>query len=134
MKESSQRSGLAVEAIEGIETLKTNNATSWAQQRWDEYTAKTSAASIKVKDTSNFMINFTIGMQQLNTVGLSVLGTYLIHAENPAERITIGCADCRRDFIRPRAFTFVADCRFGHALPTGEVGARRGEQYCSAAD
>lgn len=40
MKESSQRSGLAVEAIEGIETLKTNNATSWAQQRWDEYTAK----------------------------------------------------------------------------------------------
>lgn len=90
MKESSQRSGLAVEAIEGIETLKTNNATSWAQQRWDEYTAKTSASSIKVKDTSNFMINFTIGMQQLNTVGLVLLGTYLIHAENPAERITMG--------------------------------------------
>ena len=90
MKESSQRSGLAVEAIEGIETLKTNNATSWAQQRWAEYTAKTSAASIKVKDTSNFMINFTIGMQQLNTVGLVLLGTYLIHAENPAERITMG--------------------------------------------
>ena len=90
MKESSQRSGLAVEAIEGIETLKTNNATSWAQQRWDEYTAKASAASIKVKDTSNFMINFTIGMQQLNTVGLVLLGTYLIHAENPAERITMG--------------------------------------------
>ena len=90
MKESSQRSGLAVEAIEGIETLKTNNATTWAQQRWDEYTAKTSAASIKVKDTSNFMINFTIGMQQLNTVGLVLLGTYLIHAENPAERITMG--------------------------------------------
>ena len=90
MKESSQRSGLAVEAIEGIETLKTNNATSWAQQRWDEYTAKTSASSIKVKDTSNFMINFTIGMQQLNTVGLVLLGTYLIHAENPAERIPMG--------------------------------------------
>ena len=36
------------------------------------------------------MINFTIGMQQLNTVGLVLLGTYLIHAENPAERITMG--------------------------------------------
>lgn len=90
MKESSQRSGLAVEAIEGIETLKTNNATSWAQQRWDEYTAKTSASSIKVKDTSNFMINFATGMQQLNTVFLVLLGTYLIHADNPAERITMG--------------------------------------------
>ncbi|MCQ9326319.1 type I secretion system permease/ATPase [Neisseria dentiae] len=90
MKESSQRSGLAVEAIEGIETLKTNNATSWAQQRWDEYTAKTSASSIKVKDTSNFMVNFATGMQQLNTVFLVLLGTYLIHTENPAERITMG--------------------------------------------
>ncbi|EGV35454.1 type I secretion system permease/ATPase [Neisseria weaveri] len=90
MKESSQRSGLAVEAIEGIETLKTNNATSWAQQRWDEYTAKTSASSIKVKDTSNFMINFAVCMQQLNTVGLVLLGTYLIHAENHADRITMG--------------------------------------------
>ncbi len=90
MKESSQRSGLVVEAIEGIETLKTNNATSWAQQRWDEYTAKTSASSIKVKDTSNFMVNFATGMQQLNTVFLVLLGIYLIHAENPAERITMG--------------------------------------------
>ena len=90
MKESSQRSGLAVEAIEGIETLKTNNATTWAQQRWDEYTAKTSASSIKMRDTSNFMINFAVSMQQLNTVGLVLLGTYLIHAENPADRITMG--------------------------------------------
>ena len=90
MKESSQRSGLAVEAIEGIETLKTNNATSWAQQRWDEYTAKTSASSIKVKDTSNFIVNFAVAMQQLNTVFLVLVGTYLIHAENTAERITMG--------------------------------------------
>ncbi|MGB4882051.1 MAG: type I secretion system permease/ATPase [Neisseria sp.] len=90
MKESSQRQGLAVEALEGIETLKTNNATSWAQQRWDEYTAKTSASSIKVRDTSNFMVNFAVGMQQLNTVGLVLFGTYLIHAENQADRITMG--------------------------------------------
>ena len=90
MKEGSQRSGLAVEAIEGIETLKTNNATSWAQQRWDEYTAKTSASSIKVKDTSNFMVNFAVAMQQLNTVFLVVVGTYLIHADYHAERITMG--------------------------------------------
>ena len=90
MKESSQRQGLAVEALEGIETLKTNNATGWAQQRWDTYTAKTSASSIKVKDTANFMINFSVAMQQLNTVFLVLFGTYLIHNENAAERITMG--------------------------------------------
>ena len=90
MKESSQRQGLAAEALEGIETLKTNNATGWAQERWDAYTAKTSASSIKVKDTANFMINFSVAMQQLNTVFLVLFGTYLIHNENTAERITMG--------------------------------------------
>ncbi|WP_274584920.1 type I secretion system permease/ATPase [Neisseria leonii] len=90
MKESSQRQGLLVESLEGIETLKTNNATNWAQQRWDGYTAKTAASSIKVKNTSNFVVNFAVAMQQLNTVFLVLLGTYLIHAENPADRITMG--------------------------------------------
>ncbi|XXQ68842.1 type I secretion system permease/ATPase [Neisseriaceae bacterium B1] len=90
MKESSQRQGLAVEAIEGIETLKVNNATNWAQQKWDEYTAKTSMASIKVRDTSNLLVNFAVAMQQLNTVGLVLVGTYLIHSTDKANQITMG--------------------------------------------
>lgn len=90
MRESSQRQGLAVEAIEGIETIKNNNAMSWAQKRWDHYTAKTSYASIKVKDTSNFVINLITALQQLNTVILVLFGTYLIHSNDPASRITMG--------------------------------------------
>ena len=90
MKESSQRQGLAVEAIEGIETLKVNNAANWAQQKWDGYTAKTAAASIKVRDTSNFLVNFAVAMQQLNTVALVVVGTFLIHSSNPEEQISMG--------------------------------------------
>lgn len=90
MRESSQRQGLVVEAIEGIETLKANNATNWAQQRWDMYTAKTSASQIKVKDLSGFIVNFSVAMQQLNTVFLVLLGTYLIHSQVEGDRITMG--------------------------------------------
>ncbi|WP_027008600.1 type I secretion system permease/ATPase [Conchiformibius kuhniae] len=90
MRESSQRQGLAVEAVEGIETLKVNNAANWAQQKWDAYTAKTAAASIKVRDTSNFLVNFAVAMQQLNTVFLVVVGTFLIHSSNPEEQISMG--------------------------------------------
>lgn len=68
MRESSQRQGLTVEAIEGLETLKTNNAANWAQKRWDFFTAKSASSSIKVKNISNFVTNFTMMMQQLNTV------------------------------------------------------------------
>lgn len=90
MRESSQRQGLVVEALDGIETLKANNATNWAQQRWDMYTAITSASQIKVKDLSNFVVNFSVGLQQLNTVFLVLLGTYLIHSNDEASRITMG--------------------------------------------
>ncbi|MDO4643035.1 MAG: type I secretion system permease/ATPase [Cardiobacteriaceae bacterium] len=90
MRESSQRQGLAVEAIEGVETLKVNNAFSWAQRRWDFYTAKTAASSIKTRDISNFVTSFSAAVQQLNTVILVVYGTYLIHAENVHNRITMG--------------------------------------------
>ncbi len=90
MRESSQRQGLTVEAIEGLETLKTNNAFNWAQKRWDFFTAKSAASSIKVKNISNFVTNFTMMMQQLNTVFLVLTGTYLIHSDNPSEKITMG--------------------------------------------
>lgn len=90
MRESSQRQGLIVEALEGIETLKANNATSWAQQRWDDYTARTAASQTKTKDLNNFVINFAVAMQQLNTVFLVLLGTYLIHSTAEGERITMG--------------------------------------------
>ncbi|MFC0309347.1 type I secretion system permease/ATPase [Gallibacterium melopsittaci] len=90
MRESSQRQGLVVEAIEGIETIKNNNAMSWAQKRWDYYTAKSSYSSIKVKDTSNFVINIMIALQQLNTVILVIVGTYLIHSDDTTSRITMG--------------------------------------------
>ncbi|PID66272.1 MAG: type I secretion system permease/ATPase [Gammaproteobacteria bacterium] len=90
MRESSQRQGLSVEAIDGVETLKTNNAYSWAQKRWENFTAKAAASSMKVKNVSNFIVFFSVSMQQLNTVFLVLLGTFLIHAENPDNRITMG--------------------------------------------
>ncbi|MFT3779822.1 MAG: type I secretion system permease/ATPase [Ottowia sp.] len=90
MREGSQRSGLAVEAIEGLETLKTNNAANWAQQRWDRFTAATAQSSLKLRDWSNGVLHFSTLVQQMNTVLLVLLGTYLIHADNPAERITMG--------------------------------------------
>ena len=68
MKEASQRQGLAVEVVEGIETLKVNNATNWAQQRWDRLNALTATSSMKVKKINEFVSNLTVGLQQLNTV------------------------------------------------------------------
>ena len=90
MKDSSQRQGLIVEALDGIETLKLNNAINWAQERWDRFTAGVSASAIKLKNTSNVIMYVTAAIQQLNTVLLVFVGTYLIHSENPYDKITMG--------------------------------------------
>lgn len=90
MREGSQRQGLAVEAIEGVETLKANNATSWAQSRWERFTAATAASSIKQKNLSNAVVFFAAFVQQLNTVMVVLWGTHLIHSADPEVRITMG--------------------------------------------
>ncbi|EEZ1587009.1 ATP-binding cassette domain-containing protein, partial [Escherichia coli] len=75
---------------DGIETLKLNNAVNWVQRRWDGYTASVARSSIRVKNTSNVIICFSTAVQQLNTVLLVILGTYLIHSDDPHNRITMG--------------------------------------------
>ncbi|MEZ5659001.1 MAG: type I secretion system permease/ATPase [Burkholderiaceae bacterium] len=80
MKEGSQRQGLAVETVEGLETLKVNNALGHAQQRWEWFTASVAVASNKSRNLSNFVINATSLIQQMVTVATVTVGVYLIHA------------------------------------------------------
>lgn len=79
MQESSQRQGLAVEAVEGLETLKVNNAVAYAQQRWEWFTDKVAISSAKSRNLSGLVINFTAAIQQAATVATVVAGVYLIH-------------------------------------------------------
>ena len=80
MKEGSQRQGLAVETVEGLETLKVNNALGHAQQRWEWFTGSVAMSSMRARNLSNFVINATALVQQMVTVGTVTIGVYLIHA------------------------------------------------------
>ncbi len=71
---------MAVEAVEGLETLKVNNAQGHMQQRWEWYTASVAASSLKARNLSNFVMNSTSTVQQLCTVATVVIGVHLIHA------------------------------------------------------
>ena len=80
MKEASQRQGLAVESVEGLETLKVNNALGYVQQRWEWYTGTVAQAGMRSRNLSNLVINLTSTVQQSCTVATVVIGVYLIHA------------------------------------------------------
>jgi ATP-binding cassette subfamily C protein LapB len=80
MKDGSQRQGLAVEAVEGLETLKVNNAYRFAQQRWQWFTESVATGSMRSRLISGLVVNFTSTVSQLVTVATVVWGVYLIHA------------------------------------------------------
>jgi ATP-binding cassette, subfamily C, bacterial LapB len=80
MKDGSQRQGLAVEAVEGLETLKVNNAYRFAQQRWQWYTESVATSSMRSRNLSALVMHFTALISQLVTVATVVWGVYLIHA------------------------------------------------------
>jgi ATP-binding cassette subfamily C protein LapB len=80
MKDGSQRQGLAVEAVEGLETLKVHNAYGFAQQRWQWFTESVAATSMRSRTLSALVVNFTTLVGQMVTIVTVVWGVYLIHA------------------------------------------------------
>ncbi|MEI7443813.1 MAG: type I secretion system permease/ATPase [Burkholderiales bacterium] len=80
MKDGSQRQGLAVEAVEGMETLKVNNAYRFALQRWQWFTESISGTSMRSRTLSAVVTNFTLAVSQLVTIMTVVWGVHLIHA------------------------------------------------------
>jgi ATP-binding cassette subfamily C protein LapB len=80
MKDGAQRQGLAVETVEGLETLKAHNAYRFAQQRWQWYTEAVAAASMRSRTLSALVVNFTSTVGQLVTIVTVFWGVYLIHA------------------------------------------------------
>ncbi len=79
MKDGAQRQGLAIESIEGIETLKVNNAQGRMLQRWEWLTEAVAITSMKSRNLSSGVVNATVLIQQLATVATVVAGVYLIH-------------------------------------------------------
>lgn len=80
MKDGSQRQGLAVESVEGLETLKVNTAEGFAQQRWQWFTESVAAASMRARHLSGLVVNLTTLVAQAAVVATVVWGVYLIHA------------------------------------------------------
>jgi ATP-binding cassette subfamily C protein LapB len=77
-REASQKHGILVEAIGGLETIKSLNAQGRIQSKWEQFVQKTSESSLKVRSLSQAMITFSMFLQQLCSVGVIVYGVYLI--------------------------------------------------------
>lgn len=75
---SAQRNAVLIESLTGIETLKTLNATSMMQQRWEEVVAYIAAQSSKSRLLANIANGFVQFIGQFQTIILMVIGIYLL--------------------------------------------------------
>ena len=79
---SAKKSGILIETLNGLETIKTMGATGHAQWSWEEATGEIANKSIKSKLISASISTVTSFLVQLNTVAVVVLGVYMIQDMN----------------------------------------------------
>lgn len=78
LREASQKHGLLIEAIEGVETLKAVRAEGSMLRRWEDFSAQLAASGIKTKALSNMAANSVSLITQLTTVIIVLWGVYRI--------------------------------------------------------
>lgn len=80
-RESMQKNALLVEAISGLDTIKTNQAEGVMQRRWEDVVAMNAESTAKGKGLVTLTSSITMSSTQIVTVICVVWGVYLI-AEN----------------------------------------------------
>ena len=75
---SAKKNGILIEALNGLETIKTMGNSGHVQYTWEEAAGEIANKSIKTKALSASVINITQFLIQINTIAIVVAGVYLI--------------------------------------------------------
>ncbi len=77
-KESTQKNALLVEAVSGLETIKTSRAEGSMLGRWENIVGMGAKSSIRSKSLSTFSLSFTQFASQIVYCGVVIWGVYRI--------------------------------------------------------
>ena len=80
MKESNEKNGLLIEAIDGIESIKAANAEWKMLERWRSMTATMADSELKMRMFSSLSSNLTQTIQQLSYASMIAAGAYAINS------------------------------------------------------
>lgn len=75
---SAKKHALLIEALSSLDAIKSNRAEGVIQKRWENFTGQLARLSLKSRLLTMGAINFSQIVQQLATVGVVVVGVYLI--------------------------------------------------------
>ncbi len=78
LQEAAQKNAVLVEAVSGIETIKTLGAESILQHKWEQRVGRAAKLGLQSRFLSAAVINITYYVQQLVTIGTVIVGVYAI--------------------------------------------------------
>lgn len=90
LREVSLKQGLLIEAVEGMEALKSVGGEGYMQKRWETFSAMSAATSMKSRELSSLAVNFVTFLQQFETIIIIVFGVYLIQDGTLTQGALIG--------------------------------------------
>lgn len=115
VREISQKQGLLIETVEGLEALKAVRGEGVIQRRWDDFSALAAASSMKTRYLSSLTTNFVTFMQQVTTVVIVLYGVYLIHAGDLTMGSMIGVVILSGRSLGPLGAVVGLALRYQHA-------------------
>ncbi len=78
LQEGAQKHGVLVEAVDGLESLKTLCAEGAMQERWEYCAARTGRTAARARSISSLVVNFSVFAQQCVTILVVVWGVHII--------------------------------------------------------
>ena len=75
---AAQKQGLLIESLSTVETVKALSAEGALQRRWEQLVGTVARLGIKARTLSSAIVNISVTVQQLASVGVIVVGVYLI--------------------------------------------------------
>ena len=91
MAENALKSALMFETVTGLETIKVQAAESHTQRRWEELTDKASYTGVKIRKISAHATHWALFLQQMASVFIIIIGTYLIAEGQVSMGALIAC-------------------------------------------
>lgn len=115
-REGAQKHALLVEAINGLETIKSFGAEGRMQRNWEKFVAESSDSSKALKFFAALAMNYSALIQQLSYIFVVIVGVYLISEGQMTMGALIAASILSARALAPLAQMVSLLTRFNHSM------------------
>ncbi len=115
-KHSANKHAFLVEALSALDSIKSARAEGQMQSRWEKHTGQLARLTLKSRLLSAAVVNFSQIVQQTSTVGVVVVGVYLIMAGDLSVGGLIACTILTGRCLAPMGQIAGILTRYHHSL------------------